>query len=82
MEMTFTNSAMGLISNVTVDIYEHSRRQSERSLPDLGPFRHGLLSVKQLKAKDFFTNLLCTPIAIQLISNSSTLFKKEKKTRK
>ena len=49
MEMMFTTSVMDLIYDVTIGIYEHSRRQSERDLPDLGLFRHGLMSVKQLK---------------------------------
>ena len=39
--MMFTALAMDLISDVTVGIYEHSRRYSERDLPDLGSLRHG-----------------------------------------
>ena len=37
-EMMFTTSGMDLISDVTVGIYEDSRRQIEHDLPDLGPF--------------------------------------------
>ena len=51
MEITFTTSSIDLISNVTVDIYEHSRRQREFDLHDLGPFQHILMSFKKLKAK-------------------------------
>ena len=46
MEIIFTTSAMELIYDVTVDIHEDSRRQSEHALPDLEPFLHGLTSVK------------------------------------
>ena len=46
MEMTFTTSATVLTSDVTMGMYENSRWQSERNLPDLGTFRHGLMSVK------------------------------------
>ena len=59
MEMMFTTLAMDLMYDVTVGIYEDSRRQSERDLPDLGPFRHGLMSVKQLKAKEIFSRIYC-----------------------
>ena len=43
----FTTSAIDLISDVAVVIYKHSRRQSERDLPDLGSFRHRLMSIKK-----------------------------------
>ena len=48
--MMCTTVTMDLISDITMIIYEHSRRKSERNLPGLGPFVHGLMSVKQLKA--------------------------------
>ena len=35
---TFTASAMYMMSHIIVGIYEDSRRQSERDLPDLGLF--------------------------------------------
>ena len=38
MELTFTPSAMDLLSHVVVGIHQDSRRQSEREMPDLGPF--------------------------------------------
>ena len=55
--MMFTTSATDLITYVTVGIYEHSRRQSKSDGSDLGPFRHGLMSVKQLKAKEIFSRV-------------------------
>ena len=83
MDMTFTTSAMDLISDVTVSIYEHSRRQSERDLPDLGPFRNGLMSVKQLKAKETFSRIYCIFLSL---SNSYLIqlfcTKKRKKEEK
>lgn len=51
MNMTFTQSALDLISHGIVGIYEDPRRKSERDLPDIGKFRNGLMSVKSLKVK-------------------------------
>ena len=62
--MTFTKSAMDLISDVTVGIYEHSRRQSKRDLPDLGLFRQGLMSIKQLKVKEIFSRIYCVFLSL------------------
>ena len=81
MELTFTPGSMDLISNVVVGIYEDSRRQSERDLPDLGPFRHGLMSVKSLKAKERFSRVYCLFLALSnsyLITELCT--KKRKKS--
>ena len=64
MDMMFTNSTMDLISDVTVDIYEGLRRQSERDLPAFGPFRHGLMPVKQLKAKERFSRVYCVFLSL------------------
>ena len=64
MEMTFTTSAMDLIYDITVGIYKHSRRQSERDLPDLVPFRHGLIYIKQLKAKEIFSRIYCVFLSL------------------
>jgi hypothetical protein len=55
MELTFTQSGLDQISHFVVGIYNDSRRQSERDIPDLGPFKHGLMSVKTLKAKERFS---------------------------
>ena len=43
MDLLFTKSAIDLVSSVVIDIYNDSRRQSERDLPDLGPFRNGFV---------------------------------------
>ena len=54
MHFLFTKSAIDTISQVVVGIYADSNRQSERDLPDMGPFRNGLIDVKVLKAKERF----------------------------
>ena len=64
MDMLFTKSAIDLVSSVVVGIYNDSRRQSERDLPDLGPFRNGLMSVKALKAKERFVRIYCIYLAL------------------
>ena len=47
-----------------VGIYEDSRRQSERDLPDLGAFRNGLMSVNSLKAKERFARVYCVFLSL------------------
>ena len=79
MELTFTPGSMDLISHVVVGIYKDSRRQSERDLPDLGPLRHGLMSVKSLKAKERFSRVYCLFLAL---SNSYLINELCKKKRK
>ena len=81
MEVTCTTSAMYFISDVTVSIYGHSRRQSKRDLPDLGPFRHGLMSVKQLKAKERFPRIYYVFISLSNSYIIQTLCKKTRKKR-
>ena len=70
---------MYLISNTAIKIYEISRRQSERDLPDMGPFRKGLFSVKSLKAKERFARLYCIFLAL---CNSYLIRELLKKKRK
>lgn len=55
MDMLFTKASMDMISNVIVGIYNDARRQSERDLPYIGPFRNGLVKIKALKAKERFS---------------------------
>ena len=38
-------------------MYQDSRKQSERNLPDLGSFRHAFMSVKQLAIKERFSSI-------------------------
>lgn len=52
MELVFTPGAINLISHVTGGIYEYSRGQNIRDVPDSNPFRHGLMSMKFLKVKN------------------------------
>ena len=59
MELTYKACAMDLISHVVVGIPQNSRRQSERDIIDLGPFQHGLVSIKSLKAKERFSRVYC-----------------------
>ena len=44
--------------------YKDSRQQSERDVPDLDPFRNSLISIKSLKAKERFSRILCTYVAL------------------
>ena len=47
MKMMFTTSAIDLISDVNVAIYEHSRRQSERDLPTTLPSSQRMIPLLQ-----------------------------------
>ena len=62
--MTFTTSSMDLTCDVSLGIYEHSHRQSERDLPDLGPFPHGLMYIKQLKGNERFSRTYCVFLSL------------------
>ena len=79
MELIFTDASMYLISQTVVGIYENSRRQSERDLPDMGPFKKGLFSVKSLKAKERFARLYCLFLALSNSYLIDNLIKKKKK---
>ena len=81
MELIFTDSSMYLISKTVVGIYENSRRQSERDLPDMGPFQKGLFSVKSLKAKERFARLFCLFLALSNSYLIDKLIKKKKKKK-
>ena len=74
--MLFTNSAIDLVLSVVIGIYNDSRRQSECDLPDLGPFRNGLMSVKVLKAKERFARIYCMYLALQNSYLVDELYKK------
>ena len=64
MDMIFTQSAMDSIPYFIVSIFEDSKRQSEHDLPDIGPFRNGLMSIKSLKAKERFARVYCLFLAL------------------
>ena len=64
MELIFTDGSFDLISQTVVGIYNESRRQSERDLPDLGPFRQGIMSIANLKAKERFARVYCVFLAL------------------
>ena len=65
IDLLFTKSAIDLVSSVVIGIYNDSRRQSERDLPDLSPFGNGLMSVKALKAKERFLHIYYIYLALQ-----------------
>ena len=45
-------------------MYQDLRRTSERDLPDLGPFRHGLMYVKSPTTKEKFARSYCLFLAL------------------
>ena len=79
MELLFTQGSLDLISAVVIGIHNDSRRQSERDMPDIGPFRNGLMSVKSLKAKERFTRIYCVYLAFLNSHLISELTKKKRK---
>ena len=62
IKLMFTQTSMDQISHVVAGIYKDSRCQSDRSLPDMSPFRNGLNSIAKLKEeKTLCTNLHSLP---------------------
>ena len=53
-DLSFTDAANELISEHFTKIYPFAKCQSERSMPNLRPFRNGLASVKSLKGTERF----------------------------
>lgn len=64
LEKFFTKSCLDMISNAVVGMHNDSHRQSERDIPGLGPFRHGLMSIASLKAKERFARVCCLYLAL------------------
>ena len=79
MDNIFTATAMDVISRTLVGIISEGRRQSERDMPNLGPFKLGLMSVKSLKAKERFARVFCVYLAL---SNSYCIKELSTKKRK
>ena len=79
LEKFFTKSCLDMISNAVVGMCDDSHRQSERDLPGLGPFRHGLMSLASMKTTERFARVHCLSLAL---NNSylidAILHKKEK----
>lgn len=67
MDNIFTATAMDVISRTLVGIISEGRRQSERDMPNLGPFKLGLMSVKSLKAKERFARVFCVYLALSKV---------------
>lgn len=82
MDFFFTKGVMETITTVVSGIVCSSSRQSERDLPNLNPFRQGLMSVKSLKARERFSRVYCAFLAL---SNSHLIrqlcTKKRKKNK-
>ena len=75
IDLIFTPMCIEMISQVIVGIYRDSKRQSERDLPNIGPFKNGLNSIKSLKAKERFARIYCLFLALSnsfLIKNLCT----------
>lgn len=81
MERIFTQSALDSISYFRVGIHEDSKRQSERDLPDIGPFCTGLMSVKSLKAKERFARVYCLFLTLSNSHLIDLLCTKKRKKR-
>ena len=80
IELMFTQISMDQISHVVVGIHKDSRRQSDRSLLNMPPFRNGLNFIAKLKAKERYARIYILFLAMSnsyLIKNLCT--KKRKK---
>ena len=64
IELMFTQTSMDMISHIVAGIYKDSRRQSERGLPDMSPFRNGLNAVAKLKAKERYARIYIIFLAV------------------
>ena len=67
IDLIFTQTSMDQISHVVAGIYKDSGHQSDRSLPDMSPFRNGSNSIAKLKAKERFARIF---ILLLAMSNS------------
>ena len=67
IELMFTQISMELISHVVAGIYKDGKRQSERTLPNISPFRNGLNTVAKLKAKERYARIF---VLFMALSNS------------
>ena len=81
LDNCFTASALDTISRTLVGIISEGRRQSERDMPNLGPFRLGLMSVKSLKAKERFARVFCVYLALSNSYCVKLLTSKKRKQR-
>ena len=80
IDLMFTQTSMDQISHVVAGIYKDSGRQSDRSLPDISPFRNGLNSIARLKAKERFARIFILLLAMcnsYLIKNLCTRKRKK-----
>ena len=75
IELMFTQISIVQISHIVAGIYKDSRRQSERALPDMSPFRNGLNSIAKLKVKEHYARIYILFLAMSnsyLIKNLCT----------
>ena len=81
LDLFFTRSSMVIISKAVSTIVGNSRRQSQRDLPNLSPFRNGLKSVKALKAKERFARCYAIWLALMNPTVISLLCKNNRKRK-
>ena len=75
IDLMFTQTSMDQISHVVAGINKDSGRQSDRSLPDISPFKNGLNTIARLKAKERFARIFILLLAMSnsyLIKNLCT----------
>ena len=79
MELIFNPSVIYLIFYVDVDMYDNSRRQSERILSGLDTFCHRLMFIKSFISKEPFSGVHCVFL---VVCNSflADIFLEKKKT--
>ena len=81
IDLIFRKNGLDALSYIVSGICDDTRRQSERDLSDLGPFKHGLMSVKYLKTKDRFGRVYCLCLSLSnsyLIESLCTKKRKKK----
>ena len=78
-DLSFTKSGKDAIISAWENIYPCTRYQSERDMPSISTFRHGLDSVKGLKADERFERTFAIFLSLM---NSSLIKKLQKITRK
>ena len=64
IDLMYTQTSINQISHVVTGIYKDSGRQSDRSLPDMFPFRKGLKSITKLKANECFAIIFILLLAM------------------
>ena len=82
LDLFFTQASLDIISSAVACIVKNSRRQSERDVPDLNPFREGLTSVASLKARERFARVYALYLALRNDHVIAALCTKKRKKKK